>query len=246
MKSKIFGIICALLFLVSACGKDEDTDNNEVVSVVGMWGTQSGEEFSYLTLLSNNTFMYAENDLSVSSSQENGLELGSYTFDSSKGEITFNIAYDDNAPGDDSGIGDIGTPVTFNASVLVGSTRLSLADGDLILDKIELIATSPVIGIWGMENGDEFYYLTLLSDNTFLFAENDLTVTSSAENGLEVGTFAYDPSKEELIFDIEYDDNAPDEDSGVGDAGASITLDAVLSNENKTLTIAGLILSKAL
>ncbi|WP_323756518.1 hypothetical protein [Roseivirga sp.] len=246
MKSKIFGIICALLFLVSACGKDEDTDNNEVVSVVAIWGNQNGEEFAYLTLLSNNTFLYAENDLSVSSSQENGLELGTYSYNSSKEEITFNIAYDDNAPGDGSGIGDIGTPVTFNASVLEGSTRLSLADGDLILDKIELTATSPVIGVWGVENGDEFSYLMLLSDNTFLYAENDLTVTSSAENGLEVGTFAYDPSKEELIFDIEYDDNAPGEDSGVGDTGASITLDAVLSNDNNTLTVAGLVLSKSL
>ncbi|MFT6136849.1 MAG: hypothetical protein ACJAZM_003357 [Cyclobacteriaceae bacterium] len=247
MKRQFFGIICILLFLVVSCGGNEDTDGNEIISVVGIWGTENGEEFSYLTLLSNNTFLYAENDLSVNSNQENGLELGSYTYDSSKEEITFNIAYDDNAPGDDSGIGDIGTPLTFNASVLKGgSTRLSLLEGDLILDKIELITTSPIIGVWGVENGNEFSYLMLLSDNKFLYAENDLNVTSNAENGLEVGTFVYDPSNEELIFEIEYDDNAPGEDSGVGDAGASINIHAVLSNENNTLTIAGLILSKAL
>ena len=63
MKSKIFAIICALPFLVFACGDDGDADNDEVVSVVGVWGSENGAEFSYLTLLSNNTFIYAENDL---------------------------------------------------------------------------------------------------------------------------------------------------------------------------------------
>lgn len=245
MRSKIFGSICVLLFISSACGSDDAPGTNENLAVEGIWAIQNGQEFSYLIFLPDNTFLYAENDLN-SGVGENGVEVGSYSVNSSQGEITFNIEYDDNDPGNDSGIGDIGSPVTFSAALVNGPARLSLLDGELVFNKSELIETSPIIGVWSYENGAEFSYLALLSDNTFLYAENDLAVTSSTENGLEVGTFVDSPSTEELIFDILYDDNDPGNDSGVGDIGSSITLDAVLSNENNTLTIAGLELSRAL
>ncbi len=246
MKSKFFGIIGVLFFLVSACGDSDDTGSDEVLSVVGVWGIVNGEEFSYLTLLSNNTFLYAENDLSVSSSDENGLEVGTYQYDSNDGEITFNVLYDDNSPGNDSGIGDIGTPVTFSAALLDQSSRLSLLDGELIFNKMELAATFPVIGVWSTVNGVGFSYLVLLSNNTFLYGENDSSVNSGAENGLEVGTFFYDQGTEAMSFNVTYDDNDPGNDSGVGNIGDNSAVSAVLSNEDNTLTIAGLELSRDL
>lgn len=246
MKNKFLAIFCLSLFLVSACGNDEDPDTNESASVVGVWGIVNGEDFSYLTLLSNNTFLYAENDLSVNSSDENGLEVGTYQYDSNDGEITFNVLYDDNAPGNDSGIGDIGTPVTFSAALLDQSSRLSLLDGELIFNKMDLGATFPVIGVWSTVNGAEFSYLVLLSNNTFLYAENDLSVNSGAENGLEVGTFFYDQGTETMSFNVIYDDNDPGNDSGVGNIGDNDVVSAVLTNEDNILTIAGLELSRDL
>jgi len=246
MKNKFLGILCMLLFLVSACDNDDDQEASRGAALVGVWGIVNGGEFSYLTLLSNNTFLYAENDLSVNSGDENGLEVGTYEYDANTEEITFTIVYDDNAPGADSGIGDIGTPGTFNAELLDDSSRLSLADGELIFNRMELTATSPVIGVWSRLNGSEFSYLVLLSNSTFLYAEYNLVISSGAENGLEVGTFVYESSQEALIFDITYDDNDPGNDSGVGDIGTTATLDAVLSNDNNILTVAGLLLRKEL
>lgn len=246
MRNKYLGVFCVLLFLVSACDNDDDTDDNENLSVEGVWGIENGEEFSYLTLLSNNKFIYAENDLTVNSPEENGLEVGTYVYDSNSETITFNIEYDDNDPGNDSGIGDIGALLEFNATLLNESSRLSLLDGELIFNKIELTPTLPVVGVWSLENGSEFSYLLLLANNTFLYAENQLTVNSSAENGLEVGTYVYDPNLEELAFDITYDDNDPGNDSGVGNIGTTTTIGAVLSNDDNILTVANLQLSKAL
>ena len=235
-----------MLFLVSACDNDDDQKANRGASLIGVWGIVNGGEFSYLTLLSNNTFLYAENDLSVNSSAENGLEEGTYEYDANTEEITFTIVYDDNAPGTDSGIGDIGTPVTFSAEVLDDNSRLSLLDGELIFNKMELTATFPVIGVWSTVNGVEFSYLVLLSNNTFLYGENDSSVNSGAENGLEVGTFFYDQGTETMSFNITYDDNDPGNDSGVGNIGDNDVVSAVLSNEENTLTIAGLELTREL
>lgn len=246
MKNKFLAILCVLLFLVSACDNDDDQEADRGASLVGVWGIVNGEDFSYLTLLSNNTFLYAENDLSVNSSDENGLEVGTYEYDADNEEITFNIFYDDNAPGTDSGIGDIGTPVTFSAELLDDNSRLSLLDGELIFNTMELTATFPVIGVWSTVNGVEFSYLVLLSNNTFLYGENDSSVNSGAENGLEVGTFSYVQGTEEISFDITYDDNDPGNDSGVGNIGDNSAVSAVLSNEDNTLTIAGLELSRDL
>ena len=239
MKNKFLAIFCVSFFLISACGNDDEPDTNESASVVGVWGIVNGEEFSYLTLLSNNTFLYGEYDASVNFSTENGLEAGTYQYDSNDEEITFNVLYDDNLP-EESGVGDIGTPVTLSAMVLDDSERLSLADGDLIFNKMDLTSTSFVMGVWSRVDGDEFSYLTLLSNNTFLYAEYSSNANSSAENGLEVGSFVYDPSTEAITFDITYDDNDPGNDSGIGDIGTPSTIDAVLSNESNTLTFAGL------
>ncbi|MFC2109877.1 hypothetical protein ACFLSU_04805 [Bacteroidota bacterium] len=248
MKYKIFGIICGLLITVSSCSKnkDEATDNNESLFVEGFWAIKDGAEFSYLALLPNDTFLYAENDLSVNSNKENGLELGTYIYDAKKEEIKFNIEYDDNDPGNDSGVGDIGSLLSYKASLLEESTKLSLLNGELVFDKIELTASSPVVGVWSAKYGSEFSYLALLPNNTFLYAEYVSLVRSDRENGLEVGTYVYDSNKEEIVFDIEYDDNDPGNNSGVGDIGTPAKLSVQLSNNNNTLTIAGLVLAMSL
>lgn len=101
-----------------------------------------------------------------------------------------------------------------------------------------------VVGVWRTLDGDAFSYLTLFSDNSFLYAENDLNVQSNEENGLEVGTYTSDADEDSISFSIIYDDNDPDNDSGVGDIGTPVVIDALLSNSNNTLTIAGLALTK--
>jgi hypothetical protein len=237
---KLLGIVTVLFLSLTACSSSED---NEKPSVVGVWSIVNGEEFSYLTLLSNNTFIYAENDLTIQSDKENGLEVGTYS--SNEDDIIFNVVYDDNAPGEDSGIGNIGTAVSLK--VAISNSKLSLDDGELVFNFENLSdSISKVIGVWSIVNGTEFSYLTLLKNNKFLYAENDLTVQSAKENGVEVGTYSYDAIKNQITFNIVYDDNDPGNDSGVGDIGTPVINSVTLSNSNNTLTMAGLEFSKAL
>ena len=68
----------------------------------GVWRTT--DQCCVMALSSGGMFMYGELDAQA----PNGLEAGTYT--TSAGSITFNLGYDDNGPGTDSGVGDIGTP----------------------------------------------------------------------------------------------------------------------------------------
>ena len=100
------------------------------------------------------------------------------------------------------------------------------------------MSISPVVGAWGATDGIEFNYLLLLADNTFIYAENDLDAESVEENGLEVGIYSYNVDSGNLTLNIIYDDNDPGNGSGAGDVGTTVLIDAVLSNDNMTLTIA--------
>jgi len=120
-----------LLFLVSACDNDDDQEANRGASLVGVWSTVNGVEFSYLVLLSNNTFLYGENDSSVNSGAENGLEVGTFFYDQGTETMSFNITYDDNDPGNDSGVGNIGDNDVVSAVLSNEENTLTIAGLEL-------------------------------------------------------------------------------------------------------------------
>jgi hypothetical protein len=236
MKHVLIGLVlCISLFFLSC---DTSTEPELKTQPTGVWQLTSGAAFNYLVLFEDNTFLYAENDLTVSEPEENGLEVGTYSHNAETGDLSFNVSYDDNDPGNDSGVGDIGVPVTYDAVVSNEGSTLSLAGGALVLSAAIADSSSPITGAWSKVSGIEFNYLLLFADNTFLYAENDLDAESPEENGLEVGTYSYNADSGNITFNITYDDNDPGNDSGVGDIGTPVVIDAVLSNENMTLSIA--------
>jgi hypothetical protein len=112
-----------------------DLQLSSLFPVFGAWASTNGAGFNYLILMPNNTFVYAENDLAAVA-PENGLEVGTYTYNAGTGAITFNIDYDDNDPGNGSGVGDIGISVTTGSTLSNGSNTLSILGGALVLTKI--------------------------------------------------------------------------------------------------------------
>jgi len=203
-------------------------------SPVGVWRSTNGAEFIYLVLFSDKSFLYAENDLEAVTAAENGLEVGTYTNDAAN--MNFNITYDDNAPGHDSGVGDIGTPSVIDYSFSTDGNTLTVAGGQVVLNRVTFNSSS-MVGVWRSVNGAEFSYLILFADNTFLYAENDLQAVSPEENGVEVGTYTVVNNR--VTFNVIYDDNAPGQDSGVGDVGIPAVYDMTLSADGATLSVAG-------
>ncbi|GAB4118927.1 MAG: hypothetical protein Fur0026_08600 [Sideroxydans sp.] len=88
---------------------------------VGTWKSinPANNGVSILVLTSTGDVTYVEKD----STLPNGLEHGTFTVAGlsptadSTGSATFTLTYDDNGPGTDSGIGDIGRPATFPIAI---------------------------------------------------------------------------------------------------------------------------------
>ena len=206
--------------------------------ILGAWqSTGAGGAFSYLIMFSDNTFAYGEND-PAASAPENGLEVGTYSYDTATGNVTFNISYDDNAPGLDSGVGDIGTPAVIDAVLSNGDATLTVAGGAVSMTAIDFAAT-PFSGVWRNSGvGGAFEILLITDDGTIVLAENDVAAPPP-QNGLEVGTYSYNSATSNVTINLVYDDNDPGNDSGLGNIGTPAVFDAILSNSNNTLTVAG-------
>ena len=128
-------LLLILLITIPFVSCDETTEPEVIDSPVGVWSISDGDGFAYLALLADDTFLYAENDLTVQNPEENGLEVGDYSYNSSTNEITFNVIYDDNYPNNDSGISDIGNPIIISALLSTDGTTLTLGNGELVLSK---------------------------------------------------------------------------------------------------------------
>ena len=204
--------------------------------VQGVWKILlGGGKFQYLVLFTDHTFFYGENDGVV----PDGFEAGTYAYDSTAGNITFHLTYDDNGPGQDSGIGNIGTPVVASATLNPTANTLSLLNGALVFNADPLLnGTAPVVGLWRSASAFQ-EYLVLFADGTFMYAENG--PNPQPENGMEAGTYTYNATTSEITFNLTYDDNAPGANSGVGDIGTPVVVPVVLSNGGNAMKLAGVI-----
>jgi hypothetical protein len=197
---------------------------------VRSWTNKSGSSESHLILFPDNTFVYAEND----DEAPNGLELGRYSYDTVSENLTLSITYDNNGPGEDSGVGDIGPDVVTDVVFSNDNNTMTILNGEFELAANDL-STSSIVGAWSITNATETQYLVLFADRTFIYAEND----DEDPNGLELGTYRYDVSTHEITFTISYDDNGPGQDSGIGDIGTPAVFPISLSDDANTLQIGG-------
>jgi hypothetical protein len=193
---------------------DETTAQNHVNTTLadleaGVQGVWQLDENSLLVLFDDGTFFYGE----AGGEEPNGMELGTYSFDSNASQITFTVTTDMNG---DGGIKD-GTSSVVNMDVLVTDTSMTviLPEGDVTLAKVTGGTATDHIGIW--RTTDNCCIMALSPDGYFMYGENDV----DAPNGLEGGIYSVNGS--DITFNLGYDDNGPGTDSGVGDIGTPVT-----------------------
>jgi len=204
---------------------------------IGAWSSVSDNNTSHLVLFANNTFLYAENDAEL----PNGLEFGNYSFDNKSGELIFTITYDNNGPGDDSGVGDIGTDVTTATALSNDNNTLKIVNGGIELTAQNL-SSSSVVGAWSPENNSGNLHMIFFSNNTFMIAES----TDRSPNGLQLGTFSYDQNSQEITLSLTYNDTS--DQSDIGGTESDMIMSAELSSDNNTLSLmnGGLVLKRSL
>lgn len=233
-----------IVFTTDSFGRDvavilNAQPGSSTASIYGSWGTNEAPDgMAQMILFPDNTFIYAENDLSYPAPRDAGLEAGTFTYNAASDTIDFTLNYDDNGPGNNSGVGDTGSSISISA--IASATKLSMFNGAFVLPANDFSA-SPIQGVWknGAIDSTDFAVMVFYADGRFIYAEKDSTITDPSENGLEGGTYVYNSTTNEVTFTLNYDDNGPGIDSGVGDIVTPKTTTAVLSNNNNTLTLAG-------
>jgi hypothetical protein len=230
---------------------------NAPIAVIdaGTYRMIDGENFALLSLMGDGTFVYGENDLDVNSDTENGLEVGTYTFDSATQTLTFNATYDDNTAEGESGIATIGTTTSFKISLSGNDLTLVTDEGNLTMSKMDFSAND-YLGTWRYENDNgNFAYLILMDDGVVFYGEKDsIDENYPNNNGLEIGHYTFDSANNNITCNLFYDDNYDgtttyndyvSEFSGIGVLDTNTTLSASMSSDGNTLTIDGsLVLTK--
>lgn len=190
----------------------------------GVAGTWRGDAVPgvALVLLDNGRFVIFDNS---GGEDEDGMESGTYSFNSSANTITFTVTYDNN--GDEAGINDVSgeaIPMSLTDSQLT----LSFTDEDFVLNKQPVGET--IVGTWLYSDGS--LHLVLFQDGRFMFGEE----AGGEPNGMEAGTYVYDSNAGEISFNVTFDKNG---EAGINDDGEGsnvVPIPAILNGNQLTLT----------
>lgn len=205
---------------------------NPANGLAGTW-LGNGSDFSALTLFADGRYMFMEG----SGQPPNGGEAGTWVYDASAGKIALHNTFDGNIGG---GLApdqnDIFNPVTFNAAQIALTIFNPDVNATVTLTGTRQPVSTGIAGTWlnTPAPGEPFTALMLFEDHRFMYMEGG----GLPPNGLEAGTYSYDPLSGALRFFTTFDSN----NDGTGTGGLSPTLDhttltAIVNGD--TLSVSG-------
>lgn len=218
--------ITTALFL-QGCGDDNDgsstskPDQSDIdTNIVGFWSEDSSNDnsLSAISFMSDGTYVQVQvNNESLVDDPQGGLEWGTYEINSKTGELTTTQLFDEN--------GNMGLSDAPNLSARVSDGKLILQvdeneNGSIDSDEqynFSEIQPDGIVGAWSFDDAeeDELIGVAFLDDSQYVHVQvnPDLSVDND-ENGLEWGTYAINPSTNQLTTTQIFDNNG---NSGLSD-----------------------------
>lgn len=215
--------ITTALFL-QGCGDDNDDSpstsppDQSVIdtNIVGFWSQDGGNDnnLSAISFMSDGTYVQVQVDNeSLVDDPEGGLEWGTYEINRKTGELTTTQLFDEN--------GDVGLSDAPNLSARVSNGKLILQvdedeNGSIDSDEqyqFSEIEPDGIVGAWSFDDvddtDDELIGVAFLDNNQYVHVQvnSDLSVDND-ENGLEWGTYAINPTTNQLTTNPTFDSNA--------------------------------------
>ena len=192
-------------------------------NIVGTWVLKPAAPAKpvSITLLADGRFILMDAD-------EGGVESGSYSYDSQTNALVFNVTVDNNGAG---GIKPADDGRVFTAVVVNGQLQVT-GPGETLPTTFDSVPTgSDITGTWMLPVGanQKLVALVLLADGTVLFGEG----AGTPDDGLEIGTYAYDATAKTLTLNMSYDNNPTG--GGVG-AGTTVMTNVTLAGNGLTFT----------
>lgn len=238
--------ITTALFL-QGCGDDNDDspstsppDQSDIdTNIVGFWSEDdTNGNLSAISFMSDGTYVQVQVDNeSLVDDPEGGLEWGTYEINRKTGELTTTQLFDEN--------GSMGLSDAPNLSARVSNGKLILQvdedeNGSIDSDEqyqFSEIKPNGIVGAWGFDDindtDDELIGVAFLDDNQYVHVQvnSDLSVDND-ENGLEWGTYAINPSTNQLTTTPTFDSNG-----GTGLSEQSTRYARVIDDEKLILDV---------
>lgn len=224
MKSfKLALLTIATALVLQGCNDDNDgssstspPDQSDIdTNIVGFWSEDDANgNLSAISFMNDGTYVQVQvNNNSSADDPEGGLEWGTYEINRETGELTTTQLFDKN--------GDMGLSDAPNLSARVSDGKLIIKADDNengVIDSNEQFMFSEIqpdgiVGAWSFDNvddtDDELIGVAFLDNNQYVHIQvnSDLSV-ENPENGLEWGTYAINPSTNQLTTTQTFDSNA--------------------------------------
>ncbi|MDN3399195.1 hypothetical protein QL919_10710 [Psychrobacter sp. APC 3426] len=222
MKSfKLALLTIATALVLQGCNDDNSdfnpppTSSDIDTNIVGFWSEDDANgNLSAISFMDDGTYVQVQvNNNSSVDDPEGGLEWGEYSIDKKTGKLTTTQRFDEN--------GDMGLSDAPNLSAHVSNGKLILQvdeneNGSIDSDeqyKFSEIQPDGIVGAWSFDDvddtDDELIGVAFLDDSQYVHVQvnSDLSVDND-ENGLEWGTYAINPSTNQLTTTQTFDSNA--------------------------------------
>ena len=176
-----------------------------LLTLVGSWYINSANKTLITFIDESNYFVTQDIDDIGEPLCSDGMESGTYTWDSITGNFSLTNVIDTTG---DCGLtsveGDTYTPI----SVSISGNTLTIADpaGDFPLTRV-LDTANPIIGGWYLDEsnvGGNKTLVTFIDSNTYFVtqevAAGELTAIPPSFHGMEYGTYTYNSSTGDIVF----------------------------------------------
>ena len=189
-------------------------------AIIGSWHFKQGTNSEFVfSFLKNGTYIMAEVGKSGSGGK-NGMERGTYTWNSATGAFSSKTLVDTNG---EWGLSD----GTIKKITVTGNT-LKIAD---IKMKKVASAKNKLVGGWYVKEGSGYAVVTFLPDGTYFMAQ-DGKRTKEERSGIERGTYSWNASTKLFTNKVLVDTNggwgfSNDYKRTINIAGARLTLNVI-------------------
>ncbi|MEN6357145.1 MAG: hypothetical protein ABFD83_08690 [Armatimonadota bacterium] len=194
--------------LVSEADAEDHLSDNLAKLLVGTWLYRDGSHILAITFLDSSRYIGIEEGASDGGGHT-GMEIGSYTWDPKTSAFT----------GSASSVntnGDWGFDGGFSSTAAISGNVLTI-QGDIDkLTKVASDSSKPLVGAWISADSNNDVLLVFLADGTYLMAEHHTAVEYSCGDGMERGTYSWNPATGVISATVITDTSG---DWGFSDAG---------------------------
>ena len=187
-----------------------------ISSIVGGWTPVPSEgDYVVATFYDNGNYIV----------YDDGVEYGTYSYDSTTGVINVNVVVDQNG---ENGMASSGTP--YQNKAIVNGDTFTVYEGDVAEDTLARVKSdsAPIVGCWSLVPPEDPFLLAFFPNGTYIVYGH----------GVEYGTYSHDNTTGEITINVIRDENG---EYGMADSGVPYPDKVFVSGDTLSVYLNGVL-----